>query len=244
MNKKNLLLAALAALIAILGFELYLLVGSPELKAYYEKYRGRKTVSDIVGLYGEKVKNKLAGDFRRAGIDYPPDGITLVALKSEKILEVWSETGENRVLIKKYAILAASGKSGPKLVEGDCQVPEGIYRIEGLNPNSSYHLSLKINYPNEYDRQKALGDNRTNLGRDIFIHGRNASVGCLAIGDEAIEELFVLAAGAKKKDIKVVMAPYDMRRKNVAGLNTSGPPAVSWLPELYETISGEMSKYL
>jgi len=246
MNKKKLLFLVL---IGVIGFEIYLFVTDPRVIVYFEKYRERRSVADIVKLYGERVKNRLAADFEKTGVKYPPERLTLVALKSEKILEVWSETNEVRTLIKKYRILAASGKPGPKLFEGDHQVPEGIYRIEGLNPNSGYHLSMKVNYPNDHDRQKALEDGRTKLGGDIFIHGGAASVGCLAIGDEAIEELFVMAAAAVKNEIKVVMAPYDMRIKSAAETsggqpsNGSKPAAPPWKPELYKTINDEILKY-
>ena len=79
-----------------------------------------------------------------------------------------------------------SGTLGPKLREGDGQIPEGLYRIEYLNPNSSYHLSLKIDYPNAFDREKGRSDGRERLGYDIFIHGKSVTVGCIPIGDEAI----------------------------------------------------------
>ncbi len=246
MNKKKLLFIVLAG---IIGFEAYLFVTDPKVVVYFQKYRERRTVSDIVNLYGEGVRNRLAPNFEKTGVKYPPDKITLIALKNEKVLEVWHETSEVSTLIKKYAILAASGKPGPKLIEGDFQVPEGIYRIEGLNPNSGYHLSLKVNYPNDHDKIKAADDNRTRLGGDIFIHGGAASVGCLAIGDEAIEEIFIMAANAFKNDIKVIMAPYDMRVKNT--LPDSGDPfpggskpaAPSWTPELYKIIKDEILKY-
>ena len=86
-------------------------------------------------------------------------------------------------------ILAASGVSGPKR-EGDKQVPEGFYRIELLNPNSRYHLSLRVNYPNADDLERARQDGRalSTLGGDIMIHGGSASIGCLALGDPAVGE--------------------------------------------------------
>jgi len=68
-----------------------------------------------------------------------------------------------------YRITAASGTAGPKLREGDRQVPEGIYRIVGLNPNSRYHLSMKLDYPNAFDRHQAARDGRARPGSDIFI---------------------------------------------------------------------------
>ena len=75
-------------------------------------------------------------------------------------------------------VLGMSGKLGPKLGEGDRQVPEGIHRVESLNPNSLYHLALRVGYPNEEDRKHAAQEGRTNLGSDIMIHGKNSSIGC------------------------------------------------------------------
>jgi murein L,D-transpeptidase YafK len=99
----------------------------------------------------------LCPPFAQAGVVYPPDELTLLGLKAERSLEVWALSGDSWSFIKSYPIKGASGNAGPKLREGDRQVPEGIYRIIGLNPNSSYHLSMKLNYPNEFDLQKAKG---------------------------------------------------------------------------------------
>ena len=71
-------------------------------------------------------------------------------------------------------------------------MPEGVYRIVALNPNSSYHLSMKLDYPTEFDLSKARAEGRTRPGSDIFIHGKAVSIGCVAVGDDAIEEIFVL----------------------------------------------------
>ncbi len=212
---------------------------------YYQKYmKGRKTVGDIMNQHEAAVVERLKENFEKIKIKYPPDKITLVCLKSEKILELWIETGETAILLKKYEIFGASGGAGPKLIEGDCQVPEGIYKIEGLNPNSHFHLSMKVNYPNEFDRKKAIDDGRSNPGGDIFIHGNKMSVGCIAIGDRAIEEVFVLSARAIKNGIKVIIMPYDMRKDDGAA---SKKPAVKarplWISELYSNIGNEIVKY-
>ena len=82
-----------------------------------------------------------------------------------------------------------SGRLGPKLKEGDRQVPEGLYRVESLNPNSRYHLSLRVNYPNEQDKSYGRLDGRNNLGTDIMIHGKDCSIGCLAMGDPSCDFL-------------------------------------------------------
>ncbi len=73
-----------------------------------------------------------------------------------------------------------------------------------MNPNSAYHLALRLNYPNAYDRELARHERRTNLGGDIMIHGSNLSVGCLAMGDMAAEDLFGMAADTGINNIEVI----------------------------------------
>ncbi|MDD5463309.1 MAG: L,D-transpeptidase family protein [Methylococcales bacterium] len=209
-------------------------------KTYYippPKLPGRWTVEDILQDYGTYVKGKLNYYFVKAKVAYPPREITFVALKQEKKLELWArDNGEFR-FIRDYYIMAASGGAGPKLRQGDRQVPEGVYRIEGLNPNSHYHLSMKLNYPNEFDLLHAWQEGRDNPGSDIFIHGKAASIGCLAMGDDAIEELFVLTAQVGAENVKVVIAPHDPR---VYPLKADSEELPAWTPELYSLISREV----
>jgi murein L,D-transpeptidase YafK len=117
-------------------------------------------------------------------------------------------------------------------------VPEGIYRVEGLNPNSSYHLSIKLNYPNAFDLEHAKLDGRTGLGGDIFIHGKTVSIGCLAMGDEAIEELFVLINRIGIKNVRVIIAPHDFRNNTVE----PGRDQLPWVRELYALIQQELGR--
>jgi murein L,D-transpeptidase YafK len=137
-------------------------------------------------------------------------------------------------------VLAASGRAGPKLRQGDKQVPEGIYRISYLNPNSAYHVSMRVNYPNRFDRRMAKKDRRQKLGGDIMIHGKKSSAGCLAMGDEAAEELFVLAAQTGNRKVKVIIAPSDMRKKGLPKQLTGQP---AWVPQLYMQIASAMSEF-
>jgi hypothetical protein len=209
-------------------------------KIYYipsAKLPAQWTVEDILQAYGTYVKGKLSYYFAKAKVSYPPREVTLIALKQEKKLELWArDSGEFR-FIRDYYILAASGAAGPKLRQGDRQVPEGIYRIAGLNPNSHYHLSMKINYPNEFDLFHAWQERRNNPGSDIFIHGKTASIGCLAMGDEAIEELFVITAQIGAENVKVVIAPHDPR---AYPLEANSEELPEWTPELYSIISREI----
>ncbi len=131
--------------------------------------------------------------FSRAGVAFPPARLLLRGYKKERELEVWaaSKADSELVQITSYTVCAASGELGPKRKEGDFQVPEGFYKIQYLWPNSAFYLSMKVGYPNLSDR--ILGDRRM-PGSDIMIHGGCASIGCLAMSDERIQELWVMAS--------------------------------------------------
>lgn len=205
------------------------------------KINGKKTISDRLAEYGEIVEKRVLPYFQKQGIHYPPAEITFLALKQERVLQVYSKnSGEIFKFIHSYPILAASGKIGPKLKEGDRQVPEGIYGIELLNPNSLFHLSLKVGYPNKFDKIVADRENRNNLGGDIMIHGNEVSIGCIAVGDEAAEDLFVLAAKTGIEKIKVIISPIDFR---VASLPSSGLESRGWVNELYKSIQSQLQEY-
>ncbi len=149
----------------------------------------------------------------------------LRAFKQEKELELW---GKNRnedqfQLIKKYNFCTSSGIPGPKRKEGDRQIPEGFYHIDRLNPNSKFYLSLGINYPNEAD--KKLGDPKQ-PGSDIFIHGDCVSIGCIAITDDRIKELYTFIDQAfqfKNKQIPVHIFPAKLTAQNLQQLSTNYP---------------------
>jgi murein L,D-transpeptidase YafK len=140
--------------------------------------------------------------------------------------------------VKDYPVLAASGVLGPKLREGDRQVPEGIYRVPALNPRSRFHLSIRLDYPNEFDLAQALRDGRSEPGSDIFIHGGAASIGCLAMGDEIIEELFLLARDTGLAKLSVIIVPTDFRRREFP----PPPGAPAWTAELYARLRAEVGE--
>jgi murein L,D-transpeptidase YafK len=147
-----------------------------------------------------------------AGIRFPARRLYIRAFKHEQELEVWcGETAtEPLTLLKTYKIAGMSGTLGPKRKEGDLQVPEGFYFIDRFNPQSRFHLSLGINYPNSSDR--ILSDPHR-PGGDIFIHGDTRSIGCLAMTDPIIEEIYILALNAKSKGqskIPVHIFPFRM----------------------------------
>jgi murein L,D-transpeptidase YafK len=159
-----------------------------------------------------QAQTRLEGFFKKAGLNYPPRRIYLRVFKSEGECELWATnqaSGQLRI-IKTYAICASSGDLGPKRREGDGQVPEGFYYISGFNPWSNFHLSLKINYPNDSDR--ILGDRR-HPGGDIFIHGSCVTIGCIPLRDDPIEEIYLAAVDARscgQARIPVHVFPYRM----------------------------------
>lgn len=209
-------------------------------KSAKKKRKTRYTLKQRLAEISPTARDRLLEKFKASKAVWPPAEIAYVGIKDKKVLEVYARAkGGAWSFVHRYKVLAASGKSGPKLQRGDKQVPEGVYRISYLNPNSAYHVSLRVNYPNRFDRKMAKKDGRKDLGGDIMIHGKNVSAGCLAVGDAAAEELFVLAAEVGKRNIKVVIAPTDFRDKDAA-VQARGP---DWVPGLYAEIATAMSEF-
>jgi murein L,D-transpeptidase YafK len=139
--------------------------------------------------------------------DHSVDKIYIRIFKFEREMEIWVSDVYGFRLYKKYKICKLSGGFGPKRREGDLQVPEGFYYINDFNPNSKYHLSLGINYPNESDM---ILTNHTNPGGLIYIHGDCVSVGCIAIGDKDIEEVYYFVKGSRER-VNVHIFPINYR---------------------------------
>ena len=117
--------------------------------------------------------------------------------KEERIFEVWGldPSSGRYVLVQNHPVCAVSGHLGPKTRRGDGQVPEGFYSIDLFNPWSRFHLSMRVNYPNASDRARGRFDDR--LGGDIYVHGGCATVGCVPVTDDVIEQLYVMAMDAR-----------------------------------------------
>ena len=235
MHRHRLRLIALTAAVAG-ALALYLLEDLQN--AVVQRLTGQRTVAGVLRDVGPVADSRLAPYVLEAGLRYPPGGITILVLKQERRLELWGRATPQAAWrhVRDYPILGASGNPGPKLRQGDLQVPEGIYNVVGLNPNSAFHLSMKLDYPNAFDSARAAEEGRTDPGTDIFIHGKQASVGCVAVGDAAIEELFVLAAKVGVENVCVVLAPCDLRLGPPP--NLSGLP--SWVDGLYKQIEESM----
>ena len=196
-----------------------------------------------VQLYSFSAREQLLPFFHQAGVQFPPQQLALLIFKGNHRLDLWAKDAHHQqwVQIRSFSVLAASGNSGPKLQAGDHQVPEGIYHIAYLNPNSRFDLSMAIDYPNTFDLEEAKHDgrNRGELGGDIFIHGGNRSIGCVAIGDAAIEQLFPLVALVGIQHVKVIIAPNDYRF-HTADMASIHP---DWINTLYHRIDHALDEF-
>jgi murein L,D-transpeptidase YafK len=141
--------------------------------------------------------------------------IFLRIFKLESELEIWMEKDGRYQLFATYPICLWSGRLGPKLAEGDRQAPEGFYSVtkDELNPNSRWHRSFSLGFPNAYDR--ALG--RT--GSFIMVHGGCQSVGCFAMTNNVVDEIWKLVTAALDKGqpaFNVQVFPFRMTEQNLA----------------------------
>lgn len=200
-----------------------------------------QAVDHAILKYGLRTEPELIKFFTQARINYPPKETALLAFKKERKLELWAKDDKQTWrFIHTYPLTAISGRLGPKLKEKDGQIPEGIYRMVTFNPFSSMHLSIMLDYPNHFDRLQASIDGRKKLGDNIFIHGKSLSVGCLAIGDHAIDQLFLLTRRVGLANVKVIIAPNDLRREKPATASFAQP---RWLPLLYSQIAGALKHF-
>ncbi len=113
-------------------------------------------------------------------------------------------------ILKAYDVDLGYAASGHKQFEGDGRTPEGRYFIDRRNPDSSFHLSLGISYPNENDREYASSMGKS-PGGDIFIHGgprpgrdRNGpdwTAGCISVTNKEMEEVYAMVRVGTAIDI-------------------------------------------
>lgn len=217
---------------SVTGIYLFYIHGRSYWHPLVIEVAGTRSVTDVVEKYGDSARQRMKPYFKQANLTYPPKSIVLLAIKDQAKLELWDTSKQKPAFIREYPIQALSGVSGPKLREGDRQVPEGIYDIVYLNPNSSYHLSMKLNYPNAFDKKHAKAEGRTEPGTNIFIHGKAVSIGCLAMGDDVAEELFILATDIGYGNIKVAIAPSDPRTESLKPVE-----GLAWTTDLYHKLT-------
>ena len=167
-----------------------------------------------------KVGPKLIRELEEKGLAYG-NPVFIRIFKEEMELEVWLESQGKFALFRTYKIASFSGTLGPKLQEGDRQGPEGFYFVVpgGMNPNSRYHLSFNLGYPNAYDR----AHKRT--GSALMVHGSTGSIGCYAMTDARIGEIYTLADAALRNGqwyFRVHCFPFRMTDRNMQKHRESG----------------------
>jgi murein L,D-transpeptidase YafK len=157
--------------------------------------------------------------------------------KEERTLEVWKQDRGKFALLQSYPICKFSGKLGPKVAQGDYQAPEGFYDITPaqLNPQSSEYLSFNIGFPNAFDR--SLGRN----GSFLMVHGGCRSVGCYAMTDYQMEEIYGLVEEAFRGGqdrVQLQAFPFQMTAENLMR-HTEDPHLPFW--EMLKTGSDAFS---
>lgn len=168
-----------------------------------------------------KYEQSLRKEFKQKNLNYDASEVYVRSFKSQNEMEVWVRNNDQDTftLFKTYKICALSGVLGPKRVEGDRQVPEGLYFITDFNPKSDFHLSMYVNYPNYSD--KLLSD-PVKPGGDIYIHGGCFTVGCMPLTDDVIQEVYTLCLNSRlngQTNIPIHIFPTKFDK---AGLNFLG----------------------
>ena len=198
----------------------------------------QRTLEAALETYSPVMRLRFVPACKKAKLVFPPQHLLLLAFKEEKKLEIWGANCETSTykFLADYDVLAASGSAGVKRREGDRQVPEGFYKLTALNPSSRFHLSFRVNYPNKDDLAHAVVP-REKMGSDIYVHGNRVSIGCLALGDEKIEELFPLVAIVGLKNSRIWISPCDLRVK-------PAPPADDpWVTQLYRRLTQALKPF-
>jgi murein L,D-transpeptidase YafK len=158
---------------------------------------------------------ELLASMQEKGMD-KSDPVLIRTYKQEAEFEVWKKAKDGRyALLKTFPMCRWSGQLGPKRKEGDRQAPEGYYAITPaqLNPNSHYHLSYDIGYPNAYDRAHG------GTGSYLMVHGDCSSAGCYSMTDQQIEEIYALVREAQsggQKAVQMEAFPFRFTAQNMA----------------------------
>ncbi len=162
----------------------------------------------------ERHTQRLGEEFTALGLELGAP-IFMRIFKEEYALELWVWAQDQFQLFKTYAICTYSGALGPKRREGDNQAPEGFYFVNAgrMNPYSQYHLSINLGFPNRYDRS------RDYTGSYLMVHGACVSIGCYAMTDPVIEEIWTIAQATLEGGspfFRVHAFPFRMTEANMA----------------------------
>ena len=173
-----------------------------------------------------RVEPSLRQELAAAGFTLG-DPAFIRIFKESRELELWlkPQGAAEFKLWKSWPVAAMSGTLGPKLKEGDRQAPEGFYEVQAkaLNPQSDFHLSFNVGYPNAFDQAQG----RT--GSFIMVHGKKVSIGCFAMTDPVIELIYLVAEAALSKgqvSVPVHIFPFRMTEERMAQAESDPSP---WL---------------
>jgi murein L,D-transpeptidase YafK len=184
-------------IIGLLTIALMMMTATNNKEGSKNFYEHQKSFDRVQMAYENKDRD-IEALLKKHSINRDSFQILIRVYKYSKELSLYAKNiGDAKFkFIKLYPMTGTSGKLGPKRRQGDKQIPEGLYHIDRFNPKSLFLLSLGINYPNEYDLKYA---DKNDPGGDIFIHGSKYTIGCVPIGNDAIQELYILAIEAKAK---------------------------------------------
>jgi len=186
------------------------LAGLVTARARAASFRDEQRAAPRVKKAWPDAEKRLRARFIAAGVAWPPKRLLFRVFKAEDVFEVWASASAKGALslVHAYAVTARSGGPGPKRRQGDGQVPEGFYRVSGFNPASNFHLSLRVSYPNKSD---LLRKTAPDAGGDIMIHGEAVTIGCVPLGNEVIEEVYVAAVEAHAVSGAIEVQVYPAR---------------------------------
>lgn len=177
--------------------------------------RARRVVERTIPVtpVGERARKALDARLKTANLELGAETFVRI-FKQEAEMEIWMKSGSIFQKLHTYPICKFSGFLGPKLKEGDRQAPEGFYSVTAkqLNPGSRHYRAFNLGFPNEFDRAHG----RT--GSALMVHGGCTSIGCYAMTDLGVGEIYrvverALSAGQKKVPVHVF--PFRMTQDNL-----------------------------
>jgi len=190
---------------------------SPPPLEEWAKLTASQRLADVRGRLQPRLGTELSSRGFKLG-----DAAFIRIFKESNEFELWLQPDSSKPFRRfcNYHIALYSGTLGPKTKEGDMQAPEGFYTVakSQLNPASNYHLAFNVGYPNAYDRSL----NRT--GSLIMVHGSNASIGCFAMTDPLIEEIYLVVEAALnngQERVPVHVFPFRMTGERISAAGVS-----------------------
>jgi murein L,D-transpeptidase YafK len=206
------LLAVTAGAIFALWPQIFALIEQEMIRA--ERAKRWTLASTGQTLPGTPDLQNLSGRLASQGVALGAP-VFMRIFKREFELEVWLKRDGRFHRFATYPICMWSGNLGPKLQQGDRQAPEGFYTVDAsaLNPASKYHRSFNLGFPNAFDRAHGW------TGSLLMVHGNCLSIGCYAMTDPVIDEIWTLVTAALKsgqKRFQVQIFPFRMTDANMA----------------------------